>query len=99
MYENLSKGLFVYAIDIYLRIATAVLDTKLDSEDPVVAKKVEKRGKLLFEPGLLTALDNENLITNDHDDLVQGKKSIFLVKIREKSFLKSTADESKRAEC
>ena len=72
MSKSLSLGLLVYAIDIYLRIATAVLDSKLDSEDPVVAKKVEKRGKLLFEPGLLTALDNENLITNDHDDLVQG---------------------------
>ena len=63
-------GLLIFAVDIYLRVASASLDSKLEKEDPLVAKKVERKGKLMFEPGLLTALDNENLLTNDHDELV-----------------------------
>ena len=53
VFRFLLLGLLLYSLDIYLRIASAVLDSKLDKEDPLVGEKVEKRGKLLFEPGLL----------------------------------------------
>ena len=54
-------GLLLFAVDIYLRIASASLDSKLEQEDPLVAKKVERKGKLLFEPGLLTTGARQNL--------------------------------------
>ena len=54
-------GLLLFAVDIYLRIASASLDSKLEQEDPLVAQKVERKGKLLFEPGLLTTGARQNL--------------------------------------
>ena len=32
--------------------------------------------KLLFEPGLIKAAENENLITNDHNEIVQESDNV-----------------------
>ena len=73
----------MYAADLYLRIKMAILDGQIEREDPNVGTKVEaqvaKHGKLLFTPGLVTAFENEDLLTKDHQNLVREINLLLFV--------------------
>jgi len=75
-------GFFIYAVNLAIRIIDFDLESKLTTYDPSVARDMKKAdsgaGKLLFEPGLIRAVEDEQLLDTDPEGQLIHEINILL---------------------